>query len=203
MIIALCGFAGSGKNTAGEFLIEKGFIQTSFAKPLKDVVSIIFDWQRDLLEGETKESRLFRETPDDFWSKKLGYSVTPRYILQTIGTDVFRKYFSDNIWIDCFEKQLEKNLSEGENIVVTDVRFYNEFEFLKKYNTKFIQINSPYSKPTWYDILVNDFQLLKTMNIHSSEYEWFNNTNIKYFIENDSSVENLYEKINAILEETS
>jgi hypothetical protein len=70
MIIGLCGAQGSGKDTVANILIsEYGFVKLTFASTLKDVVAILFSWPRDLLEGLTEESRLWRETVDDFWSE--------------------------------------------------------------------------------------------------------------------------------------
>ena len=96
--IGLLGNIGSGKNTVAQYLATKGCIPTSFAGPLKDLCANVFGWERDLLEGETDESRKFRETVDMFWTKKLSIpNFTPRLALQLIGTDVMRNHFNQNI----------------------------------------------------------------------------------------------------------
>jgi len=57
-LIGLCGLIGSGKNTVAEHLMdEHNFISVSFAETLKDAAACIFGWDRDMLEGDTKESR--------------------------------------------------------------------------------------------------------------------------------------------------
>ena len=62
MIIGVVGFIGSGKGTVGDLLkTEFGFHSISFASHLKDVASLLFGWDRNLLEGDTDESRSFRE----------------------------------------------------------------------------------------------------------------------------------------------
>lgn len=69
-IIGVVGFIGSGKNTVGNFLIDSlGYKQDSFAGPLKDCVSVVFGWDRQMLEGDTKESRAWRDSPDEWWEK--------------------------------------------------------------------------------------------------------------------------------------
>ena len=72
MIVGVLGLIGSGKGTVGEILKGVKFNQISFASGVKDVTSVMFDWPRELLEGDTDESRNFRETPDSFWTKRMG-----------------------------------------------------------------------------------------------------------------------------------
>ena len=57
-IIGICGFIGSGKDTAADYLVNfHGFRRDSFAATLKDAVGAVFGWDRELLEGRTKEAR--------------------------------------------------------------------------------------------------------------------------------------------------
>ena len=44
MIVGITGFIGSGKDTVAKMLVEKGAVQDSFAAPLKDAVSNIFNY---------------------------------------------------------------------------------------------------------------------------------------------------------------
>ena len=90
MLIGLCGYIGSGKNAVAEMLVKNhGYEQDSFAKSLKDAVSAVFGWPRELLEGNTHESRAWREAPDKWWTEQLEMPVTPRLALQVIGTEAF------------------------------------------------------------------------------------------------------------------
>ena len=67
-IIGIAGLIGSGKDTVANHLINNhNFTSVKFADKLKDGVAAIFEWPRDLLEGDTDESREWRETPDPFW----------------------------------------------------------------------------------------------------------------------------------------
>lgn len=80
MIIAICGFKGSGKDTMGNILVEKyGYVKLAFASVLKDVISIIFGWDRNLLEGASHESREWREKVDVWWSQRLNIPNLTRY----------------------------------------------------------------------------------------------------------------------------
>ena len=53
---------------------------------MKDVDSNLFDWDREMIEGETS-SRSWREQQDDFWTQETGRQITPRLVLQEFGTD--------------------------------------------------------------------------------------------------------------------
>ena len=50
MIIGICGFIGSGKDTAADYLVNShGFRRESFANSLKDAVAAVFNWDREML----------------------------------------------------------------------------------------------------------------------------------------------------------
>ena len=122
MLIGIVGLIGSGKDTVANRLVEKhGYIRDSFAKSLKDAVSSMFNWDREMLEGNTTSSRHWREQPDKFWSERLGKPVTPRWVLQHFGTEVMRGKMYDGIWVDsCIGRY------KGQNTVISDTRFINE-----------------------------------------------------------------------------
>ena len=128
MIIGLVGYIGSGKGTVGDILVrDHQYYKFAFADALKDAVSQIFVWPRGLLEGDSNASRAFRERVDPWWSHKFGYEVTPRLILQKFGTEACRHGIADNIWIAA----LEKRIQGYENVVISDVRFPNEIDFVR------------------------------------------------------------------------
>jgi hypothetical protein len=196
MIIGLLGFIGSGKGTAGGILVENNFTSLSFAGSLKDAVSSIFGWDRALLEGDTEESRAFRETVDDFWSAKFNKPITPRYILQYFGTEVCRQNLLDDIWV----RSLERKIQQYENVVVTDVRFKNEISFLKSIGAVFVQIDRAETRPEWFSFLEflnpSTFEAYaNSQNIHKSEYDWYGNSLIDYIIENNGTLQELELKV--------
>jgi dephospho-CoA kinase len=65
LVIGICGFQGSGKDTFSDFLVKNyDFKKITFAGATKDVLNNLFGWDRTMLEGDTIESRVFRETVD-------------------------------------------------------------------------------------------------------------------------------------------
>lgn len=201
MIIGITGFAGSGKGTVGQYLVrEHGYVETSFAKTLKDTVAAVFCWPRELIEGDTVESREWRETIDPWWSKKMGRPVTPRWALQYVGTDVMRMHFNTNIWIWSVEKQI---LDLNQNVVITDCRFPNEVNLLRELGGKFLWVRRP-ELPEWYDAALNQNKNLgydmtkKYSHIHNSEWAWIG-TPIDAEIMNSKTINHLYKETDKCL----
>ena len=186
MIIGICGLQGSGKDTLGSILVEKyGFKKLSYAGVLKDIVSILFGWSRDMIEGSTKESREWREKVDEWWATRLQIpNLTPRYVLQYFGTDLFRVHFHSDIWVAAVERQLQMY----PNVVITDCRFPNEISMLKNTGAKLIKIIRE-ELPDWFKIYESN-QIEKPENIHPSEYLWIKQT-FDYTVENNSTIKNL------------
>lgn len=138
-LYGLCGFIGSGKNTAGDVLVETTRGKAlSFAAPLKDGVAAIFGWDRDLIEGTTPEARAWREQPDTYWSAAFGRTITPRLILQEMGTDVCRSWLTD-IWVAAAGRRHTPPTPS----VFTDARFGNEMQWIADQGGTLIWVYRP------------------------------------------------------------
>lgn len=186
MIIAICGFAGAGKDTAGAILGRlPGWERMSFAGPLKDVVAAAFDWPRELLEGDTFESRDFRETPDEFWSVRLGINnFTPRLALQLWGTEVIRG-FHPEFWLARLERRMWA--SSADHIVITDARFKNEFKMLRMMGARLVRVVRPGLGP------------LSAAAAHASERDHLEETDGVIEVANNGTVADLERKMLAII----
>lgn len=172
MIIGICGECGAGKSQIGKILRDNyGFTSISFSSILKSIVAYMFSWDRQMIEGDTKESREWREKPDEWWSRRLGIpDFTPRKALQMIGTDVMRNGFHNEIWLAC----LERRMAQG-NYVITDCRFKNELDFVRKLDGHIFMVRrlGTETEPT-----------------HESEMEW-RSVIADEIIYNDGTIEEL------------
>lgn len=204
MIIGLNGLIGSGKDTVTEYIIKSyNLDQMSFGKYVKDCLSVMFGWDREMLEGKTKESRIWRESVDVFWSSKLNIRFTPRLAMQLYGTELVRKHLNNDFWINRFE--LDYSKKENKNIIVSDCRFINEIEKIRELGGTIIEIQ-PKELPEWYEIAKNqnlgmyneDVMKKKYPQIHVSEYGWIGLNNPDIIIKNDGTLEELYQKISKI-----
>jgi len=209
MIFGISGLINSGKDTIADYLVNTHeFRRVSFADSLKDAIAVIFNWDRTLLEGRTHESRVWRETKDQWWSDRLGIAnLTPRWVLQHWGTEVCRVGFHNDIWIASIENKLRQT---KDNIVITDCRFANEIAAIKKAGGITLRVTRG-PNPDWYDSAVSlnkgpkhigwaiaKDRLLKT-NIHASEYS---SVGLDYdaVVENNGSIMDLHSKINDLLQ---
>jgi hypothetical protein len=180
-IIAITGLKGSGKDTTADYIIKQypNWEKDSFAGTLKDAVSVIFGWDRKMLAGETPEDREIRETRDEYWSEKFGYEITPRIILQQLGTDCLRNHLHKNIWVDSLEKKIRNTTK---NIIITDCRFKNELDMLRSLGATIVRVERD-TLPEWFEKvgelniegynstgIVNIIPEVK--NIHISEWDW-------------------------------
>jgi hypothetical protein len=208
-IVGLCGMAGSGKGTVGNILVEKhGFVPLSFAEPLKDAVARIFSWDRTLLEGDSQESRTWRELPCPFWSKVFGKPITPRYILQYIGTDVFRNIVNKNVWVESLIKKID-DAPDGSKFVITDVRFENEMDRIRSIGGVLVLVQRG-PLPHWYDDAVSCNGYSETgwngcifcdkyPDLHPSEYSWAGYPYYHSIIKNDGGFDALCENVESRL----
>jgi len=201
MIIGICGLIGSGKGTVADTLIaEHDFKKISFADALKDGVATIFNWDRKMLEGDTKNSRDWREKQDDFWSSETGKEITPRLVLQLFGTDCMREGFFDGVWVSLVKQKILNNPTQ--NFVIPDVRFPNEINVIKELKGEVWQVRRG-EKPLWWATAISvnqhidDLQEVHSMNIvfpevHQSEWRWVSDDkDFDIVIENNSTLEDL------------
>ena len=185
MLIGLVGLIGSGKDTVAERLItHHGYKRDSFAKSLKDAVSSMFNWDRELLEGNTSESREWREQPDKFWSEKMGKEVTPRWVLQYFGTEVMRQGMYDAIWVDSVIGRYK-----GDKTVISDTRFQNEIKTIKAHGGIVVLVKRE-EIPTREE--------MQKQGIHQSEWDWVG-SDFDYTIDNTSSLEGLNANIDQFI----
>jgi len=205
MIIGLVGFKAAGKDTVANYLIENSgekWTRESFASSLKDSLASVFQWDRAMLEGDTEESREWRETVDEWWANKLDMpDFTPRIALQRCGTDLWRNKFHDDIWLLSVEKKLT---TAKHNVIITDTRFPNEIKLIKELGGKIVRVRRG-PEPEWWNTAVADnaeredpmHELMMPMvypNVHESEYAWVG-CNVDYVVDNGGTLEQLRERV--------
>jgi hypothetical protein len=200
MIIGVVGLIGSGKDTIADYLQNiHQFRRESFANTLKDAVAAVFGWDRELLEGRTRESREWREKVDPWWANRLNMpNLTPRWVLQHWGTEVVRRGFHNDTWIASLENKLRKTTDD---VVISDCRFPNEITAIKQAGGIVIQVTRG-PKPTWFEMAQRanagseiDKLSLERLAVHASETAWIG-TQFDAVIDNNASLDQLYSQLN-------
>lgn len=207
MIIGITGFIGSGKDTAANYLItHHKFKKESFANSLKDAVASIFGWNRELLEGQSKYSREWREQPDLWWSERLGMKITPRWVLQHWGTEVCRVGFHDDIWVASLENKLRQ---AKDDVVITDCRFANEINAIKAAGGVTIRVHRG-PKPDWYQAAVDynkgpqhvgwsiGKSKLDKLKVHASEYSSVG-LDYDFNVDNNGTIDDLHKQLELVI----
>jgi hypothetical protein len=204
MIIGVCGFIGSGKDTIADYLTNfHEFRRESFANSLKDAVAQVFGWDRTMLEGRTKQAREWREQVDPWWAERLNMpNLTPRWVLQYWGTEVCRRAFHDDIWIASLENKLRNS---KDDIVISDCRFPNEIKSIKDAGGIVIRVRRG-PEPAWYQDAVNmnsgntnmNWMISKSkmdqLGIHASETAWVG-TKFDAVLDNDGTIDDLFAQV--------
>ncbi len=157
-LIGLGYIARSGKDTIADYLVnEHGFKKASYITSMKEALRSIFGFDDRQLYGDLKE------VPDPFWDERLTLvennsgvvcpvdrlditqtlkdrlPITPRLIMQLMGTEAGRNVFGQNLWVDSCMRNLHK--SGHDRWVIADVRFPNEADAILKEGGRVYQVN--------------------------------------------------------------
>lgn len=119
-IVALCGMKGSGKDTIGSVLINAGYQRIQIAEPLKDGIKSMFNLSDEHVNGDLKETEIMT-------------GITPRFLLQYIGTDIMHPLMGKDVWIKQAVEKIKTLSMNHDNFVITDMRFVYESEYLRKH----------------------------------------------------------------------
>lgn len=198
MLIGLTGERRVGKDEVAKYFIKKyHFKNYAFANPLKKVCKELFLLNDEQLYGSKKEDI------DPIWN------LSPREILQKTATDVIRDNIKNifpnisiqdgnNFWIYHFELwyQKEKNRINKNhvNVVISDVRFKNEVEAIRKYDGIIIKIKRDNLKKAYKKInskIDNHISEMEQKEIIPDYIIYNNSTIFKLY----NQIEELYKKL--------
>jgi hypothetical protein len=122
IVIGLTGRKHAGKDTVANYLCSgHEFARIAIADPLKCAITDIFGIDARDLRSDAKDK------------VNADWGVTPRELMQFIGTEMFRTQFGarfpqigPNVWARALGMQMRAYLQHRESVIVTDVRFPNE-----------------------------------------------------------------------------
>jgi hypothetical protein len=168
LIIGFAGKAKSGKDTAGKYLVD----EYQFAH---------YYFAKPLKEGA---KAMFNLTDEQIKNKEKAvepWGRSPRQLYQLLGTDIART-IDVNVWVK--NAQMFVKSVPGRSVVITDVRFSNEAHWIRSQGGIVVFLES------------------KTRGIyehggHSSE-NGLTGEDVDAYIENDGTINALYEKLEGL-----
>lgn len=138
-IIGLIGRKGAGKDTAADMLMVRGYENIKFAGALKDMLRALLCYQgvdhntiERMVEGDLKEE------PSKYLSGQ-----TPRWAMQTLGTEWGRNLIANDLWVDATIRRAVAS----DQVVITDCRFPNEKEAIEKVGGVVLGITADWITP--------------------------------------------------------
>lgn len=131
-LIGITGAARAGKDTLGSGLaLHAGFVRLSFAQPIRAFVA-------DLLGLTVPELEPIKEVSQSVLGGK-----TPRFAMQTLGTEWGRCMMDSDLWVRAAITKAAYWRDQGRPVAITDVRFPNEAEAIRDAGGDVIKITRP------------------------------------------------------------
>lgn len=205
---------GHGYHTASEWKIVK------FADKIKTMVCTLIGCSREQLEDHVfKETALGSE-----WDKYGGYEpvkdfstgdiseqkelthMTPRLMLQLLGTNFGRDIIHPDIWVTSTMLGYKKGPHNGPtrelrypNWIIPDTRFLNEVEAIKDRDGIVIRVNRLYQTVEGQGN--GNWATFGKEQFHESETALDDYKDFDYVIDNGGSVEDLTKKVEKVLKQ--
>jgi dephospho-CoA kinase len=193
LVVGLVGDIGSGKTTVANFMRQElGFRELCLANPIKTIATDVFQFNEQEVYGTQHE----KSTKNKYWG------ISFREFATKFGTEMMRVHFPKvfpelfkgdaqcqklGIWGRIVDAQIEK-CDVDQSIVVSDCRFPDEAELVqKKHKGIVIRIDRK-----------NNPHIMEKESAHASESEK-KKISPDFVVENDGSLEELYQKISDIL----
>ena len=208
-VLGIVGLKRSGKDTAAQALVDQGWTRMAFADPLKEMAMKLRGVWVEVPEGVHLDAAVpvMRDSSGhggsfaqyhyvvDALGMEKAKDLVPdvRRLLQTLGTDCVRGTFGGTAWVDLMERKIRQALSDGESVVIPDVRFHEEFDLIARLGGDVIGVwrGDYYS---FVEDVLDDGYVSK--DEHESErnvYELLLRTG--FVIHNDGSIGDLHEEM--------
>lgn len=176
LLVGLVGFAGAGKDTVAAYLEDQyAFARIALADPIRSMLGALFDDAE--LDPRWLTDRALKESPSP-----LGPSY--RHLAQTLGTE-WGRHLSPHFWVRIAQLKAGQAHHRGDNVVISDARFENEFAWITQAGGVLVRIHRDTVVP---------------VRAHASE-QGITAAPTQYEIWNTASVATLHDQIDRLMTE--
>lgn len=125
IIIGISGKKRSGKDTVAKLIANHLDCDIlSFATPVKEVTALMMGYEKDEFLSDNCKDKIYTFID--------GKTITGRELLQMVGTDCMRNIINETVWITNMNNRILS--SKKKYIIIPDVRFDNEYNYIKNNN---------------------------------------------------------------------
>lgn len=205
-VLGIVGLKRSGKDTAAQALVDQGWTRMAFADPLKEMAMKLRGVWVEVPEGVHLDAAVpvMRDSSGhggsfaqyhyvvDALGMEAAKDLVPdvRRLLQTLGTDCVRGTFGGTAWVDLMERKIHQALSDGESVVIPDVRFHEEFDLIARLGGDVIGVWRGDDTSFVEDVLCGGYVAQDEHESERNAYELLLRTG--FVIHNDGSIGDLY-----------
>ena len=158
--VSFSGKEGSGKTFCADLLCSRyGYVKVKMATPIKEMIRTL-GLNDNHIEGHLKD------VPCAILDGR-----TPRWAMQTLGTEWGRSLISENLWLNRWAEIVQQNLTMNSSVVVDDTRFPNELKRVRELNGVIIGLKRNATKE----------------DSHSSSFDSWEELDADFIIDNDET----------------
>lgn len=173
VLIGLVGATGCGKTTLANWLVDRrGFTRAHMGQPIKDMLSTL-GLSSEQLTGPPE----VRKRPSDLLGGR-----SPRFAMETLGTDWGRRMVSSEIWANAVEMRVRQMWSHGPvPVVIDDLRFPSDWAVVGRLDGTLVRVARPGFGKTRSvaDRVAHQLPALRPVlaalgfpTVHETEYHW-------------------------------
>jgi hypothetical protein len=132
---------GSGKTTVADTLVSTlSFQKIALAGTLKSMLKTFLKASglSEFVADAAISDPELKETPMAVLNGK-----TPRYAMQTLGTEWGRELFGEDFWVNSAIGRAKRHMDQGTSVVIDDVRFPNEADAIKEAGGYMVRVFRP------------------------------------------------------------
>ena len=147
-LIGLGGLLRSGKDTFADYLVEKhGYVKVNMSEPLHEAMMLLDPIVTTEVDGTAVWTYSYADLINEHGYVEAKKNPEVRRLLQVLGTEIGRKMFGENVWVDLAGKRIDELRAEGKPVVITGLRYPNEIEMIRAHKGHTIWIDRG-GKPT-------------------------------------------------------